>query len=255
MTLRKLALWGACVLAPLASHAQNGEFTKPWDDGNRAIVIDPYEGNDKLDWDEIAKDKRVVAIIHRATQGMETDAKYQERKAEALKRGYLWGSYHLGRPGDPIAQAKFYLGFTGPTDNEVIALDIEGTSSRDMSLADAKAFIDYVAQQTGRYPVFYTNHSTTRLITEQARGKATVFSKTPLWYARYLSKVTDFPKGVWTTYALWQFSSEQNCKQTGKCLYNVPGTDRYMDINVFYGSPEELKARWPFRSPTVEAQN
>ena len=175
MTLRKLALWGACALAPLAGHAQNGEFTKPWDDSNRAIVIDPYEGNDKFDWDEIAKDKRVVAIIHRATQGMETDAKYQERKAEALKRGYLWGSYHLGRPGDPIAQAKFYLDFTVPTENEVLALDIEGTSSRDMSLADAKAFVDYIAQQTGRYPVFYTNHSTTQLITEQARGKATVF--------------------------------------------------------------------------------
>ena len=255
MRLRKLALFAVTALASLTGHAQSTEFSKPWEDGNRAIVLDPYEGNDRFNWDEIAKDKRVVAIIHRATQGMDTDTKYKERKAEALKRGYLWGSYHLGRPGDPIAQAKLYLDVTHPADNEVIALDIEGTSSQDMSLADAEVFINYLAQQTGRYPVFYTNHSTTQSITEQARGKPTVFSKTPLWYARYLSTVNDFPKGVWTTYALWQFSSERNCKQTGKCLHNVPGTDRYMDINVFYGTPEELKARWPFRAPTVEAKN
>ena len=255
MIVSKLALFAVSMVIPLASLAQGAEFSKPWKDGRRAIVIDPYEGNDRFNWDEIAKDKRVVAIIHRATQGMETDTKYQERKTEALKRGYLWGSYHLGRPGDPIAQAKFYLDFTKPGNDEIIALDIEDMTSNDMSLANAKVFINYIAQQTGRYPVFYTNHNVTQTISRQERGKPTVFSKTPLWYARYLSTVSDFPKGVWTTYALWQFSSEKNCKQTGKCLYNVPGTDRFMDVNVFYGTPEELKARWPFRAPMVEAKN
>jgi len=255
MAVRKLALFAASTAVSFTCLAQSTEFSKPWEDGNRAIVIDPFDGTDKFNWDDIAKDKRVVAIIHRATQGMQTDAKYQERKAEALKRGYLWGSYHLGKPGDPVEQARLYLDFTKPGDNEVIALDIEDTTSHDMSLANAKVFINTIAQQTGRYPVFYTNHSTAQTISRQERGKPSVFSKTPLWYARYLRTVNDFPKGVWTTYALWQFSSEKNCKQTGKCLYNVPGTDRYMDINVFYGSPEELKARWPFRSSVAEASH
>ncbi|MGQ0445681.1 MAG: muramidase, partial [Beijerinckiaceae bacterium] len=42
------------------------EFFAPWSDGAKAIVIDPFEQND-IDWDKLATDKRVVAIIHKAT--------------------------------------------------------------------------------------------------------------------------------------------------------------------------------------------
>jgi GH25 family lysozyme M1 (1,4-beta-N-acetylmuramidase) len=48
------------------------------------------------------KDKRVVAIIHRATIGFRVDTKYAERKVEAKKRGYKWGGYHYGKPANPI---------------------------------------------------------------------------------------------------------------------------------------------------------
>jgi GH25 family lysozyme M1 (1,4-beta-N-acetylmuramidase) len=63
----------------------------------------PVEGND-IDWDKLATDKRVVAIIHRATIGDRVDKKYADRKIEAKKRGYKWGAYHFGKPGDPIKQ-------------------------------------------------------------------------------------------------------------------------------------------------------
>ena len=62
-----------------------------------------------IDWDKLATEKRVVAIIHRATIGDRVDKKYAERKIEAKKRGYKWGAYHFGKPGDPIKQADFFL--------------------------------------------------------------------------------------------------------------------------------------------------
>ena len=75
-----------------------------------------------------------------------------------------------------------------------------------------------------------------------------MFSKTLLWYARFKPVVSDFPKGTWGSYTLWQFSSEINCARDNRasCLYTVPGTEYDMDVDVFNGTIEDLKRRWPF---------
>lgn len=234
----------------LAQTAETGEFNEPWSDGKKAIIIDAYHANG-IDWDELAKDKNVVAIIHKESEGSKIDQKYAERKAQALQRGYLWGSYHLGRPGDPIKQAERYLEVVKPADDELIALDLEALSWKFMSLKNARKFIQHIAQQTGRYPVLYTNHSTARTIADKA-GNDEVFSKARLWYARFRKDIPNFPTGTWDTYALWQFSSEINCKAQGECLYNVPGTRFDMDVNVYYGTPEELRANWPLTQMVTE---
>src|SRR6266699_2373512 len=85
----------------LTSSAQSPEFSEPWKNPNIALGIDPYEGNE-IDWDKLATDKRVVAIIHRATIGLRADRRYAARQIEAVRRGYRWGAYHLFRPGVPI---------------------------------------------------------------------------------------------------------------------------------------------------------
>ena len=105
--------------------AQSPEFNEPWKNPNIALAIDPFEGN-AIDWDQLATDKRVVAIIHRATIGDRVDKKYAERKIEAKKRGYKWGAYHFGRPGDPIKQADFFLETVKPEADDLIALDLDG---------------------------------------------------------------------------------------------------------------------------------
>ena len=66
--------------------AQSPEFNEPWKKPNVALAIDPFEGN-QIDWDKLATEKRVVAIIHRATIGDRADKKYAERKIEAKRRG------------------------------------------------------------------------------------------------------------------------------------------------------------------------
>jgi lysozyme len=113
-----------------------------------------------------------------------------------------------------------------------------------MSLEAARKFIEHIVQETQRYPLLYVNDNSAQVISSKI-GEDKIFARSPLWYARFLSEIPDFPKGTWSTYALWQFSSELNCKAQGKCLYNVPGTRFDMDVNVYAGTPEELKSQWP----------
>ena len=237
----------AIVFFPLVAFAQSPEFSEPWKNPNIAIAIDPFEGNE-IDWEQLATDKRVVAIIHRATIGDRADRKYAERRDEAKKRGYNWGAYHLGKPGDPIKQADFFLDTAKPAADELIALDLESVdAAKHMSFDEACSFIKRIKEKTGRYPLIYANNKVTKAISDQY-GADDVFSKTSLWYARFKRNVTDFPPGTWKSYTIWQFSSEQNCSPANRsaCLYTVPGTEYDMDVDVYNGTIEELRSKWPF---------
>ena len=240
-----VALLLAC--SSLTAFAQSPEFSEPWKKPDIALAIDPYEGND-IDWEALSTDKRVVAIIHRATIGDRADRKYAERRDEAKKRGYKWGAYHFGKPGDPIKQADFFLNTARPADDELIALDLESVdATKHMSFDEARTFIKRIKEKTGRYPLIYANNEVTKAISDRY-GADDVFAKTHLWYARFKRNVTDFPAGTWKTYTVWQFSSEQNCSPSNRpaCLYTVPGTEYDMDVDVYNGTIEELRSKWPF---------
>jgi len=227
--------------------AQAPEFNEPWKNPNVALAIDPYERND-IDWDALATDKRVVAIIHRATIGDRVDRKYAERRDEAKKRGYKWGAYHFGKPGDPIKQADFFLKTVKPEKDDLIALDLESEDAmKHMSFDAARVFIKRIKEKTGRYPLIYANNEVTKAIAERF-GADELFANSRLWYARFKRNVTDFPSITWKTYTLWQFSSEQNCRAAGRsaCLYTVPGTEYDMDVDVYNGTIDELRNKWPF---------
>jgi lysozyme len=236
----------ALILFASTAFAQSSEFNEPWKNPNTALAIDPYEKND-INWDLLATDKRVVAIIHRATIGDRIDRKYAQRRVEAKQRGYKWGAYHFGRPGNPIKQADFFLTTVKPDKDDLIALDLESTEPQDMSLDEARIFIKRVYEKTGRYPFVYANQHVTKAIADDFRADD-VFAKTYLWYARYKKKVTDFTPAAWKTYTIWQFSSEQNCTPDNRsaCWYTVPGTEYDMDVDVYNGTIEELRSKWPF---------
>ncbi len=232
--LRRMAL---CLLTlPLMSFAS--EFHRPWDDPNVPLLIDSYYSN-SIEWDKLKSEPRVVAIIHKSTIGAsDIDPAYMSRKAEAKKRGYLWGSYHWGVAGDPERQADFYLDTVKPADDELIALDLEDVTSRTLMNADeALVFIKRIKDKLGRYPVLYTNHASAGILSLKFKG--TEFADAPLWYARFRPTVTDFPTGLWPTYTLWQFSSEIFFQKA------IPGTKKDMDVNVYNGTIEDIKSHWP----------
>lgn len=234
-----------CLFLTLSSFSQTDILKEPWTNDNNQIIIDSY-GLNTIDFEKLATDKRVVGLIHKATEGSTfNDRKFKARREASKKNNLLFGSYHLGLAGDPIKQAKFYLITIGNHENEILALAIEGVDSKFMSLAEAEEFIKYIFNETGKYPLLYINHIVYKEINSKYDDNS-VFSKCLLWYARFRKNIPEeqFESTIWDSYFLWQFSSELNCKKTGKCLYNVPGTKYDMDINVFNGSRQELLKIW-----------
>ncbi len=229
---------------PVENPVENpSAFLSPWNLESTSIVIDAYEGN-SIDWNKMSTDKKVVGVIHRSSIGLIVDKQYESRKKIAKSRGYLWGAYHLGRPGNVEAQAELFLKLSGVEDDTLMILDLEDTgSNKFMSLAEAEVFMNYIYEKTGRIPVVYANQATTIALNKKFANHA-LFLQSKLWYARFKSQVTDFPVGIWKEYFLWQFSSEINCTKTGSCLYNVPGTSSDMDVNVYYGNKRELASEW-----------
>ncbi len=219
------------------------EFNRAWELENSTIVIDAYQGN-PINWDKMGTDRKVVGVIHRATDGTRVDTKYRSRNEIALDRGYLWGAYHLGRPGNTIRQADIFLDVVGDHPETLLILDLEATSSSSMmDIDEAVVFMNYIYEQTGKVMVVYANHTVTKELNQKLADNR-LFQEAELWYARFRPEIPNFPVGIWNEYFLWQFSSEINCNRTGRCLYNVPGTLFDMDVNVFNGSKEELADRW-----------
>lgn len=218
-------------------------FNRTWENEHTAIIIDAYQGNG-INWDKMAADPRMVAVIHRSGDGTRIDTKYRSRRAIARDRGYLWGAYHLGRPGNVQKQADMFLELIDEDPDTLMILDLEATSSSSMmDINEATQFMEIVYEHTGKIPVVYANHSVTIELNSRVANHP-LFQRAPLWYARFRKDIPNFPTGIWNKYFMWQFSSEINCSKTGHCLYNVPGTTNNMDINVYAGTPSQLRKNW-----------
>jgi GH25 family lysozyme M1 (1,4-beta-N-acetylmuramidase) len=234
-------------LFSLLGIAQTNNFNEePWKK-DYPIIIDPYQGND-LNFEKLATDKKLVAIIHKASQGFIVDKKYIERSVKAKANNFLYASYHLGTNEDPIKQADFYLKTIQNHTNEPMALDIENCKANPenkpfITLPNAEKFINRIFEKTGKYPFLYINDNVYKQISKEYNKKS-VFAKCPLWYARFKSKITDLNSNVWDKISIWQFSSEINCKKKGECLYNIPGTNFDIDVNAFNGDLNSLNTLW-----------
>lgn len=107
------------------------KYHAPWTMPQIPLILDAYHQN-TIEWEELAAAPRVVGIIHKATQGCTPDPAYQTRKTDAMMRGYLWDSYHLGIAGNPEQQADCYLDVTQPTAQEVLALALEDVPTHSL---------------------------------------------------------------------------------------------------------------------------
>jgi GH25 family lysozyme M1 (1,4-beta-N-acetylmuramidase) len=241
-----LLLCGACVTERDTSPASRLDTRRaPWRDRRVALVIDLYERN-PVAWGMLAQETRVAGVIHRASTGVIADRAYAARRAEAKKRGYLWGSYHVGTTNDPVRQADFYLQCVGEARDELLALDLEDVAGqRSMNVAQAQLFLERVHARTGRYPLVYANQSTVLAICH-APARSAVWTHTRLWYARYTDAITDFPTCGWGTPVLWQFASELRPGPVrGAAFFPVPGVRADVDVSVYGGTAEDLRCAWP----------
>ena len=211
----------------------------PWRAAEAALVLDPYHGNE-IDLARVRRNRHVVGIIHKATEGTTVvDDAYESRRVEALELGFLWGSYHFGRPGDVELQVDAYLAAARPEARDVIALDVDGVGPEHMSLDEAAIFVSLVHDRTGRYPLLYaTPHVLEQPMSDETRAQ---LARCPLWFARFRDRPVGVPRQTWPDgQVLWQFSSEI------RPICRVGGADAGTDVNLYNGRLRDIRAEWPF---------
>jgi MYXO-CTERM domain-containing protein len=203
------------------------------------LDVSVYQG--AIDWDQVAAAGKVFAIT-RIGDGLGHDSYFATNWAAIQAHGLIRGSYQFFRTGDdPIAQADIVVtavGTLGPGDLPVTA-DVE-EQSPSLSPADYNTALhrwsDRVEQGTGKRPFIYTGRS----YWDSYVGTSD-FSDRPLWHAQYTTDTCPDISDHWATWSYWQYRADPY-PQYGIPGGTCPGVSGYVDLDVFNGSLDDLKA-------------
>lgn len=188
-----------------------------------------------------AKEAGLVAVFHKATQAsgqhLFTDKKYGERRIAAKQAGLLWGAYHFGVGGSGIDQANAFLEYTKPNNDTLLFLDFERCTTdgeTDMSVEEAKDFVQQIKLKTGKFPLIYGG-----ALLKEMMNKAVdpILTQCDLIIAQYSLK-PHLPKG-WDAYKFWQFTD-------GKVGYGALPIEGIgtCDRDLFKGTEAALRDYW-----------
>ncbi|XP_014279503.1 uncharacterized protein YegX-like [Halyomorpha halys] len=184
-----------------------------------------------------AKDDGIVAVVHKATQGVSgVDRTYAPRRILAEKEGLLWGAYHFGTKGNPVKQADHFLQTVGDTKGVLLMLDVEENKGDEMSPSEAEEFVKRIKEKTGRYPMLYGNRYFLQAYNLENLKKCS------LWIAHYWVSgafVPIIPKH-WSSWTLWQYT-DGKVGGSPKTVNGIGPVDR----NCYNGSLQELRNLWP----------
>jgi lysozyme len=232
---------------------------------NRPLVIDIYQGDDVRDpmatnGFQQAKAAGIVGCIHKATEGLGViDRRYAARRTAwmsgkldvALEDGStvkidpLWGAYCFFHGQEPVAEADRFLAVAQPDHMTLLAIDWEnvGASGYAPSASAARAFLERIAERTGRMAVVYSGN----VAKEQIRGKDAFFAAHRLWLASYGAK--------WTTQASWSYPWlwQDDGDQFGPGPHTIPGIQRFCDNSTIVApmTVKRLIAEWSGAPPAV----
>jgi lysozyme len=194
------------------------------------VVIDVSHHNGNIDFKAV-KNSGIVAVIHKATQGLHhVDDMYAHNKAAANAQGLLVGAYHFGTEGDGAAQADYFLSIAGKDVLHVLDFEYnEAEPHNTMAFNQAKTFIRRIKEVTGKYPVLYGGVLIRMVLGVKMDSD---FAACKLWLAQYGPKTT-IPV-AWKNYTLWQYTDQGH----------IAGIQTTVDRSRFAGNLEDLKKFW-----------
>lgn len=201
-------------------------------------VIDLSHHN-PLDNFLLAKADGVEGIIYKATQGTTwQDSTYKARMKKAKDAGLMWGAYHFGTGRDPVQQAENFLKFVNPDETTLLALDFEeNPAGTEMTLEQARIFVEYINTKTGKYPGLYGGHYLKELLGNNADP---VLVNCWLWVSQYGSHAVIPPN--WNTWTMWQYTDGVHGPQP----HSVNGIGK-CDRNIFNGDITGLRKLWGYK--------
>jgi GH25 family lysozyme M1 (1,4-beta-N-acetylmuramidase) len=192
-------------------------------------VIDIFHGNTINDFAAL-KAAGIVGVIHKATQGANyADPAYAKNRILANNAGLLWGAYAFNTGEDVTVQVKQFFEHAEPDDNTLMALDFEDNPHSQMSISQARQFLELADAQLGRKIVIYSGNRVKDLLGSTVDP---FFGSHRLWLAQYgpVARV----QHSWDKQWLWQYS------ENGR----LPGTDGQIDLNAYDGTADQLAAEW-----------
>jgi lysozyme len=203
---------------------------------------------DKVTDINAVKGAGIIGIVNKATEGVGyKDDTYASRRPLVESAGLKWGAYHFMRPGDPVAQANFFLRVVGDPTGLMLMCDWEVPG---VSVDAMKHFNRAVHDKVGRWPVLYSYGAMLLQMLGTKKPDADL-ALLRLWLAAYNNHPL-WPTQIWPVPFLWQFTGDGN----GNGPHQIPGISlpgsRGIDVDAYEGgdahatdhTDAELLAEW-----------
>lgn len=191
--------------------------------------VSEYQG--KIEWDKIntiEEEFPLTFVFIRATAGSDKmDTRYKENWKAAKEHYFVRGAYHYYRPNEnSIAQADHFIKNVKLKKGDLPpVLDIEKlpkNQSIDSLKVGLRRWLNRVEKHYKVKPIIYSGQS---YYTDFLKDE---FKEYPLWIANY----NFFVERIRKDWQFWQFTEKAQ----------IHGIKGMVDVNVFNGSKEDLKA-------------
>ncbi len=199
---------------------------------DHVLGIDVSHHQEDIDWAKTAQ--AVHFVFLKATEGVTyTDPNFREYWKKAGETDLLRGAYHYYRPNsDAKKQAEHFAHTVGKDSELPPVLDLEervGLPGTAKLLEDVKLFLDTVEQLCERKPIIYTSPNFWNMHMKDAAWANTY----DLWIANYTTRPEPSVPTPWGRWLFWQYTDKGNG-------YSVGVNERYVDMNWFNGSLDDL---------------
>lgn len=193
----------------------------------------------QIDWNAAARSGREFVVL-KVSEGVGyVDPLFAANRDGAAAAGLVVVLYHFARAGDPIAEANYFCSRVGALRaGESVVLDWEVTTGDPV--AWGKAFLDRVQASLGVKGLIYLNQSTAARFDWSPLVKADY----GLWLAVYDGSASQPTSTEWPFVAVKQYSDKGS----------VPGVAGPVDVDVFYGSADQLRAYGATSAPLPAPQ-
>jgi len=194
----------------------------------RGVDVSYYQGN--IDWDTLASQGITFAFI-KATEGVDhLDSRFEENWSSAVNSEIYVGAYHFYRFEDSGAeQAAHYIETVPLTENTlppVIDVELYESLTEEPDVEEVREnlqeMLDALEEYYGVKPILYAAPNTYRTYVKYFKGDY------PIWISNYYYE----PYFNWT---FWQYTDSGQ-------LEGYDGDQKYIDLNVYNGTLEELLA-------------
>lgn len=194
--------------------------------------LDVSHYQDEVDWEKLAHQHNPLFplqfVFMKATEGGDLADDCFERNFEQARRyGFVRGAYHYFNPRtDALRQADFFIHRVKLESGDLPpVLDVEsvGSLSDEELKQRVQQWLQRVEKHYGITPILYTGYKF-----RMRHLNDTVFNRYPYWIAHYYVDSVRY-QGNWQ---FWQHTD----------VGRVPGIGKRVDLDVFNGTYEQLKA-------------